>query len=175
MKTDYVWAKTVLSVYRYLERIAGAIDKIVEKTGLGSANICGQNYFYNNIFTVAEKMIALGQRKVTLINLKILVEDTLKKINPQDAEILIEKFFDGVKTRELVEIHNMSMRTAFRKIDSAVKSFASALVMSGFDDKKLENMLQDEQWILQVHQKLLTKDEDDISLSGIFLKKAVAM
>ena len=38
MNSDCVWAKTLLSVYRYLERIAGAIDKIIEKTGLGSAN-----------------------------------------------------------------------------------------------------------------------------------------
>ena len=175
MKGDYVWAKTVLSVYRYLERIAGAIDKIIEKTGLGSANICGQNYFYNNILTVAEKMIDLGQRKVTLINLKILVENSLKKIDAKDAEILIEKFFDGVKTRELVEIHGMSMRTAFRKIDSAVKSFASALVLNGFDDLRLEKMLKNEHWILQVHERLLAKDEDDLALSGMFLNKAVAM
>ena len=175
MRTDFTWAKTLLSVYRYLERIAGAIDKIVEKTGLGSANICGQNYFYNNIFAVSQKMIDLSERKVTLINVKILVEETLKKIDPEDAEILIEKFFDGVKTRELVELHDISMRTAFRKIDSAVKSFASALVVKGYDDIALEKMLKNEHWILQIHERLLTKDEEDVSLSGMFLKKAVVM
>ena len=175
MKCDYVWAKTLLSVYRYLERIAGAIDKIIEKTGLGSANICGQNYYLNNIFTVSQKMIDLSERKVTLINIKVLVEEALKKIDPEDAEILIEKFFDGVKTREIVELHEISMRTAFRKIDSAIKSFASALVLKGFDDLRLEKMLQNEHWILQVHERLLARDEEDVTLSGMFLKKAVIM
>ncbi len=175
MKNDYAWAKTLLSVYRYLERIADAIDKIVEKTGLGSANICGQNFFYNNIFTVSQKMIDLSERKVTLINTKILVEETLKKIDQEDAEFLIEKFFDGVKTRELVERHEISMRTAFRKVESAIKSFASALVVKGFDDKRLESMLKDEHWIMLVHEKLLADDEEDVTLSGMALRKAVMM
>lgn len=175
MKNDYVWAKTLLGVYRYLERIAGAIDKIVEKTGLGSANICGQNYFYNNIFAVSQKMIDLSERKVTLINLKILVEETLKKIPAEDAEILIEKFFDGVKIRELVERHDISMRTAFRKLEGATKSFASVLVAKGFDDERLKDMLKNEHWIMQVYERLLFKDVEDVSLSGLFLKKAVAL
>lgn len=175
MNSDCVWAKTLLSVYRYLERIAGAIDKIVEKTGLGSLNICGQNYFYNNIFTVSQKMIDLSERKVSLINAKVLVENSLKKIDAEDAEILIEKFFDGVKTREMVEAHGISMRTAFRKIDSAIKAFAGALILQGFDDARLEKMLKNEHWILQVRDRLLTKDEDDVTLSGFFLKKAVVM
>ena len=175
MKKDYVWAKTLLTIYRYLERIAGAIDKIVEKTGLGSANICGQNYFYNNIFTVADKMIELSERKVTLINVKILVEDVLKNMDQENAEILIEKFFDGVKTRELVERHGISMRTAFRKIDAAVKAFASGLVVKGYNDFKLESLLKDEHWILVVRDQFLTKDEDEVTLSNLFLNKAVAM
>lgn len=175
MKGDYVWARTLLSVYRYLERIAGAIDKIVEQTGLGSANICGQNYFYNNIFTVSQKMIDLSERKVTLINVKLLVENSLRKIDPEDAEILIEKFFDGVKTKDIVERHGISMRTAFRKIDCAIKSFASALVLQGFDTDRLQQTLKDEHWIIQVHDRLLAKDEEDVSLSEMFLKKAVVM
>ena len=117
----------------------------------------------------------MSERKVSLINAKVLVENTLKKINPDDAEILIEKFFDGVKTREIVEIHGISMRTAFRKIDSAIKAFSSALVLQGFDDLRLEKMLKNEHWILQVRDRLLTKDEDDVTLSGFFLKKAVVM
>ena len=39
MKNDELWAKTLLSVYRYLERIAGAIDKIILRSGLNSANM----------------------------------------------------------------------------------------------------------------------------------------
>ena len=28
---NHIWGKTLLSAYRFLERIAGAIDKIIEK------------------------------------------------------------------------------------------------------------------------------------------------
>ena len=49
MKKDLVWTKTLLSVYRYLERVCDAIDKIVIKNALGCVDITGQNYLQSNI------------------------------------------------------------------------------------------------------------------------------
>lgn len=175
MKNDYVWARTILSVYRYLERIAGAIDKIIMKKALSSANICGQNYYQNNIYTLSQNLIDLSERKVTLINLKVLIEDTLGVIDKNDANILIEKFFDGVKSKDIAQRHEFSMRTVFRKIDSAVQSFAKALCMKGYGDIALQDMLKDESWILCVYNRLSTKLEEDFTLSSIFLKKAVSL
>lgn len=175
MKHDYLWAKTILSIYRYLERIAGAIDKIIFQRGIGSANICDQNYYYNNILSVSQKIIDLSERKVTLINLKLIVEDTLKVINQEDAEILIEKFLDGLKMKDIEERHNFSPRTAFRKVDGAVRSFASGLSVKGYNDSKLEEMLKKETWVFRVYEQLSAKSDDNLSLSKVFLAKAVSM
>ena len=175
MKNDYVWARTILSVYRYLERIAGAIDKIIMQKALSSANICGQNYYQNNVYTLSQNLIDLSERKVTLINLKILTENTLSKIDKDDANILIEKFFDGVKSKDIASRHEFSMRTVFRRIDSAVQKFAKTLSMQGYGDLALQNMLKDENWILCVYNRLATNVDEDFTLSGIFLKKAVSM
>ena len=49
-KDEILWTKTLLSVYRYLERICGAIDKIILQRALNCSNVTGQNYFYNNVF-----------------------------------------------------------------------------------------------------------------------------
>ena len=67
-----IWAKTILSSYRYLERIAGAIDKMVESSGINSRDMSGVAFSNNNILSLAEKMIDLSERKVKLINLKVL-------------------------------------------------------------------------------------------------------
>ena len=172
---NIVWAKTVLSVYRYLERISGAIDKIILQSGLSSKDIDGQNYFYNNIYAVSEKIIDLSQRKVTLINLKILIEDTLKEIDKKDAQILIQRFFDGNKVKEICEKSNLSMRTAFRKIDNALKVFSSRLVMKGYNWSELETMLEKEGWILNVYYNFSAKNIEEVELSKVFLARAVSM
>ncbi len=175
MKNDELWAKTLLSVYRYLERIAGAIDKIILRSGLNSANIVGQNYFYNNVFTISQKLIDLSERKVTLINLKVLIEQTLAEMDEKDALILIDKFVDGVKTKDLVERHKLSTRTVFRKIDSALKNFAWHLCLKGYGAAALEKMLANENWLNNVHLRLVTKNDDTFTLSKMDLKNAVSL
>ncbi len=170
-----LWTKTLLTVYRYLERIAGAIDKIILQSGLNSGFVSGQNYYSNNVYAISQKIIDLSERKVTLINLKVLIEDVLKDIDENDAQILIEKFFDGVKTKDLVNAHGVSMRTMFRRIDGALKSFSSCLAMKGYSDATLSNMLNNEGWIKNVFMRFSDKNDEDLVLSNIFLEKAVSM
>lgn len=174
-KPNLVWAKTLLSVYRYLERIAGAIDKLVLQCGLNSANIVGQNYVINNVYAVTDKMIALSQRKVTLVNVKVLVEDILAKISKGDAQILIEKFLDGEKTKALAEKNGFSLRTVFRKIDGALSSFSKALVRAGYTDQKLQNMLSGENWIKSVFLRFSQKDDVEYVLPNISAERVVSM
>ena len=71
------WSKTLLGVYNYLETIAGAIDKITMKTALNSFQFSKNNYEKNNVYNISNKLIDLSERKITLINLKILVVECL--------------------------------------------------------------------------------------------------
>ena len=174
MKSDLVWTKTILSVYRYLGRICGGIDKIVEKTALASGGYNKQNFYTNDVLSVSERIIGLSERKVTLINLKLLTEDCLKKINPNDAKILIARYVDGEKRREMADRLGIDIRTAFRRIERAEISFAKTLRMKGYDDEKLWEMLKDEKWICGVYSKH-SKCDDNIELSTIYIEKAALM
>ncbi|MDE6583704.1 MAG: hypothetical protein K2K31_03555, partial [Clostridia bacterium] len=162
-------------VYRYLERISGAIDKIIMKSALGSSNIIGQNYFYNNVFTISQKLIDLSERKVTLINLKVLIESVLAEMDKKDAQILIERYFDGTKAKVLAESRNISIRTVFRKIADAEKSFTLKLHFKGFNDLKLNSLLSEEEWIKNVYRKFSDNECEEIMLSKCELSKAVSM
>lgn len=175
MKDNIVWGKTLLSVYRYLERIAGAIDKIIMQSALGSANIVGQNYYYNNVYSITQKILDLSERKVTIINLKLLIEEALSAMDKQDALILIEKYIDGIKSKDIMQKHDISMRTVFRKLDGAVKGFVSALQKKGFSGVRLEKMLENEGWINNAYKRIAEKNEDDFTLSSAYLSKAVSM
>ncbi len=174
MINDLCWTKTVLTVYRYLERICGAIDKIVMKSALGSSNILGQNYFYNNTLTISQKIIELSERKVTLINLKILIEETLAQIDEKEAQVLIEKYVDGLKNQTLADNLGVGLRTIFRRITSAEQSFKSKLTAKGYNDVKIKDMLKNEAWINNAYYTISTKNED-IEFSQKYLEKAVSM
>ena len=172
METKHVWTKTILSVYRYLERICDAIDRICLTSALSSTDILGQNYFVDNVYAISQKLIDLGQRKITLINLKLLTEDVLSKIKEVDANFLIEKYIDGRKTKDIALKHNVSLRSAFRKLALAEEAFDKKLNILGYDDKKISDMLKDETWIKNVYTRFC-QDDKEISLDSKDLSGAV--
>ena len=174
MKKDLLWAKTLLSVYRYLERLCGSIDKIINKTGLSSINVNSQTFYYNNVYSIAQRIIDLSHRKVTMINLKLMIESILQKMRPNEASCLIERYVDGAKRRVMAEHEGVSMRTIFRRIERAEESFAIILFAKGYTEEKLNKMLRSEQWIHNVYNRLAEKDEEDFSLSNLFLQRAVS-
>lgn len=174
MNEDLVWSKTILTVYRYLERLSGAIDKIVLRSGLSSGNIYGQNYLYNNVLSISQKIIDLSERKVTLINLKVLTEDIFKKLKREDLKILLERYVEGKKFKDIGEANNISLRTVYRRLEASENAFARFLSVRGYTDDKLLNMLSQEKWILSVHNHIKEKSED-FSVSASFLARAVSM
>lgn len=155
-----LWAKTVLMSYRYLERIVNSLDRLIINRGLYCGDVLGQNFHRNNVLAVSESIINYSERKVTLINLNILIEESLKEIPQQDSQILIAKYIDGLKTEEMAKYFGYPSRTLFRRINKAEKSFDLCLKRKGFDDKKLEEMLKDENWIVNMHNSLTIEEED---------------
>ncbi|MGN1201108.1 MAG: ECF-type sigma factor [Candidatus Caccovivens sp.] len=175
MKNDMVWAKTILSVYRYLERICDAIDNIVMKSALGSYNIVGQDYSFNNVYSISQKIIDYSERKITLINLKILIEDILKEIAPNDAKILIERYVEGIKRREMAEKFDIGLRTVYRKIDHAEQAFVKKMRFKGYDAFKMQEWLKNELWIKNAYLAIENNGDEGFQISGVGLKKAVSM
>ena len=100
-------AKTVLLVYRYLDRIADAIDRLVERRALNSFYMSGIGCKDNNISNVAQYIIDLSQRKVKLINIKILTEMALDNCPILYSQILIEKYMDNDKACEIALIEKL--------------------------------------------------------------------
>ena len=67
-----IWAKTILTSYRFLEKVSDAIDRLVETRALNSFYMGGNNFSQNNVFVVSESLINLTERKKKLINLSLL-------------------------------------------------------------------------------------------------------
>lgn len=147
------WGKTVLSVYNYLERITGAIDRVVKSRAVNAGYYSSMNCSYNDIYSVSEHILNLTERKVKLINLKVLCEEILGSIKEEYARILISTYIDRRKAVDSAKLMDMSIRSFFRKIPLALNSFELELYKRGYNHKALMSLYKDEYWIMEVKNK----------------------
>lgn len=150
---ECVWAKTILSCYRYIERICGAIDKVIEKKALGSFYACSCNFAKSNVLNVTDKIIKWSEKKKTLINLKVLTCDALRKCQKLNAQILIERYIEGDKATDIAERHNLPMRSYFRRLAAAERDFLAQLAHMGYGENRLNEFLCDIGWIMKVYDQ----------------------
>lgn len=148
-----IWSKTLLSSYRYLDRVANAIDKIVYTRAINSFYVSGSNLSFNSINNVSDDILNLTERKITLINLKLVIEEALKKLNPKHSQLLISVFVECRNCYQSCEALNISLRTFFRRQNEAIESFSKALSVAGKAPKDFEDMLQEENWILEIKSR----------------------
>jgi hypothetical protein len=148
-----VWTKTLLSSYRYLDRVSKAIDKIVMTRALNSFHTSGSNMAFNSVANVSDDILKLTDRKVNLINLKIILDNAIEKTQNKFSTLLISTFIEGRTCFESVKILNISLRTFFRRQNEAIDSFINVLSSQGYDSKVFGQMLKDENWILDIKQR----------------------
>ena len=162
MKSN-LWTKTTLSVYKYLDRIAEAMDKLVERKALNSYYIHMAN---NGVMDVANEIIELSERKKRLINIKVATERALEEMDKLYAQILIEKYIDNDKGEDIALRHNLSIRTYFRRQNQAEDYFTSLMSKQNFSEARLSEYLACENWIIKVYNKY-QKEQEDIDLEDI--------
>lgn len=156
-----IWSKTILSVYRYLETIVDAIDDLVLKQGVHS-NLAGyeQN---NSAFNCANRMIELTERKIKLINLKVVMEDALANLKRDEMRILVLFYFDMVKSKDIASMMNISIRTFFRKKSFAIQNFSKNLSLLGVTNSKIKEFLESELWLKNAYEINMNKQEHEFS------------
>ena len=95
----------------------------------------------------------LTDRKINLINIKVMVDNTLSKMPLKYRQLLALAYIDNVKSEEIAEIMHISLRTFFRKKNDAINSFAKNLSMQGYTSEKLETMFYGEHWLKNLYDK----------------------
>lgn len=156
MKT---WTKTLLSGYRYLERLANAIDKIVYTRAINSFYVSGQNLSFNSINLVSDDILNLTERKVSLINLKLILDEALKKLNPKHAELLISVFIECRNCYQSSDELEISLRTFFRRQNEALESFSKILSQLGHTPESFDAILKNENWLLEIKSRYIGNDK----------------
>lgn len=133
-----IWGKALLSSYKYLERLCNSLDELVEKTALNSYYSYSFRLEDNSIENIADKIISYSNRKISYINIKVLVEKVLKEINNQYAKLLILRFIYEMPPEEICDIFNLSSSAFYRRLDKALAVFMTTLSRFGYTCEKLE-------------------------------------
>ena len=152
--------KTIFSVYRFLDKIADSIDKIVETRALNACYMDLNNSAFNDVTAVSEDILELTQRKITLINLKVLTISMIKNLDKDYARLIILKYIENRPYIKISEIMNISERTITRWHGNAIVSSCFYLEKEGYNLNKLLDMLKNEKWILQTYQALSQKFQE---------------
>ncbi len=152
------WIKTIFMVYRHLPRIIDSIDKVFSARALNAGVMSGSAVSYNDVYNLTENLIKLSQKKVALINLKVLANLIAKNIDKNLAKTLILRFIDGYSIKTIAKHFEISERTCYRRINEALGMASMEAENLGYTKEKLESELHDETWLFEVGKEAMHDD-----------------
>lgn len=86
-------------------------------------------------------------------------------------------YLDGVKAKDLSAMHDINIRTFFRRKNIALNKFSNAMLSMGFHSNYLLNLLNEEKWILRIYENNLKnfggKEESEDNYS-LILKRTIS-
>ncbi len=130
-----ILGKALLNLYKFLEPMAESIDKMIKSKGFEPVYMASYN-----LEDKANEILSLTDRKITLINIKVLIDKSIAQLNENNKKIIILRYIDNMSMADICELFNISERTYFRKSKQALESFCNMLEMQN----KLHGNLLDE-------------------------------
>lgn len=146
-----IWSKTLLSIYRHLEPLTKNIDKIVSSQSINSF------YGREDVFSMSNKIIEMTEKKILLINIRVLVDETLLSMDKEYAKVLILRYLDGCSNEQIKEVLELPERTMFRRLDRATVLFEKILFSHFKKFPKLFEDIKKDKWLIQIYNHFLQK------------------
>ncbi|MDR2634662.1 MAG: hypothetical protein LBC13_01630 [Clostridiales bacterium] len=123
MIKENLWVGALLASYTFLPKLAKSVDKAIKarvKSGFMSQHL---NYGISAEELVVS-LIALNERKVLLINTKVIVDEICSKLKTEDLKLLRLRYFEHKQFSDIAVILNCALRTVFRRHDRLLQHAA---------------------------------------------------
>ena len=98
--------------------------------------------------------MSLTQKKICLINLKVLTDEVLLEMKKESSKLLILRFINNVGCKKAIELSNKPRRTYFRALNRALKEFESLFYSKILNNKSLYESLNGESFLEDVFEKI---------------------
>lgn len=141
------WIRTLLSSYSIFPEIIKTVDKIIE---LQASTVSFASDIYNgdnSTLGQLEKVIDLSERKNSLVNIYLMTKDMLSGISNEDNEIIEKRFCLNWTAAEIAQDYNISLRTAYRKIDKIINEIYHVCKDRNWSLRLIESQVKDEAWL----------------------------
>ena len=100
------------------------------------------------------KIINLTQRKINLINVKVLIDEVLVEMKPKFSKLIITKYIDLVETKKAIELSKLNRRTYYRCLNKAIEEFERLFSKKISNNKKLYACFYEEALFNEILNKL---------------------
>ena len=157
----YLYEKTLLSCFNCMEEVIDKMEKTFVEAAVGSYTCLSP------CEVVAEKLIAMTERKINLIEIRNKVVRAFNKLDGKKRQFISFKYFKRFDD-EIAEIKNT--REYFRKNASALKAFSSSLLHIGFTEEKFFEACGKYPFIMQVYYDFKEREENRNKLPSRYYK-----
>lgn len=147
------WIKTLLSAYSIYPEIIKTVDKIIE---LQATSISFTSEIYDYSKTTIKQMdaiIDLSQRKDSLVNIFLLTKQIIGAVAGESHDILEKRFCMNWSVEEIAHEYEISVRTAYRKLDRIMGEIYQYLKSNNWSIKFIESQVKDEAWLMDRYYK----------------------
>ena len=113
-------SKACLSSYSLLPEIIKSIDSLV--VAKASATVFLPEL--SDIEKYGDEIISLSNKKIALINLKVLMDESLNGLSDNAIRLISARFIDGLRLDTCLKLFNLSERSFYRKVTKALDTFS---------------------------------------------------
>lgn len=150
-----LWIKTLLESMKVFPEIIKTLDKIIE---LQASTISFMTDIYNSSNTTlsqAEKIIDLEERKNSIINIYLMLQNILNTTQIEEREFLTKKFLNKYSIEELAEEYNISARTVYRRTEKIIDDLCKKCLKNNWSQKFIESQIKGEGWLIEKYKRNL--------------------
>lgn len=139
-----ILGKALLNLYKYLEPMTQSIDKLISSKAENFDASIGEN-----VETLTSEIINLTERKVSLINVKVLIDKAIARLSKENKRVIILKYIDNMYMNDFVELLGITERTYFRKINIAFQAFCKTLMLENSLNGNILSKYEGQRWFLR--------------------------
>lgn len=147
-----IWTKVFLTIYKRIGRFVKELDNARDclvRSGLGGGNYT-RGLTNEELF---ERIIEINYRRLGLINVKVLVDEGLRRLPEPVREVLTARYIDeDIDSYE--KKHDICKRTVFKRLEKAIVLLSEIFAKLGYDEKKMNLEYEDEPLLTTVGKRL---------------------
>jgi len=156
-----IWSKSILKAYRNLSRVVKSIDKSFMNICMSSRCSSWYDSVINSTLAVTDRLLTLSERKILLINTKVIIDEVLSNMDKDLAKLLILRYIKRYTNDKIASINKVCVKTIIRRLDRAVENFAINLRKRGYTSHRIEVLYGKERWLMDIYKQTLN---DEIKL-----------